>query len=210
MLPGKKKISWRWILKLGGIHVRKNLLVLQCEKVSIVVHILTFLALSCSQKFCLARPKAQIFCKLGFRKAFRFSEKIKSPDRYLKEFLLFKFLMTTILVYLFRQIISSDQFKKLIHQHSLDCLQILQWQYHNALHWQFYSGKILLSIIDAFNFIEFEGKLTDFFAPKKTRLICDRFVSLAYRGQLQQALRNQLMSWRQDWWKLNQDSTRYW
>lgn len=30
-------------------------------------------------------------------------------------------------------------------------------------------------------------KLTDFFAPKKTRLICDRFVSLAYREQLQQA-----------------------
>lgn len=83
-----------------------------------------------------------------------------------KEFLLFTFLMTTILVYLFRQIISSDHFKKLIHQHSLDCLQILQWQYHNALHWQFYSGKILLSIIDAFNFIEFEGKLTDFFAPE--------------------------------------------
>lgn len=122
MLPGKKTNFLEVNTKTRRHHIRKNLLVLQCEKVSIVVHILTFLALSCSQKFCLARPKAQISCKLGFRKAFRFSEKIKSPDRYLKEFLLFTFLMTTILVYLFRQIISSDHFKKLIHQHSLDCL----------------------------------------------------------------------------------------
>lgn len=170
MLPGKKTNFLEVTTKTRRHPHQKNLLVLQCEKLSNVVHILTFLALSCSQKFCLARPKGQIFCKLGFLKASHFLEKIRSPEQYLKEFLLFTFLMTTIPLNLFRQIVSSDHFKKLIHQHSLDCLQILQWQYHNALHWQFYSGKILLSIIDAFNFIEFEGKINRLFRTEKDEI----------------------------------------